>query len=274
MKLNVKDFDIKQIAESGECFRWNKIGENKYRGIIGNNVCEVTQIDNEIIIEGIEDDNVISNYFDLTRDYGVIKEFYNGDEILKKAIEFGYGIRILNQDKFETLISFIISANNNIPRIKKSIEKISQKYGKKIIYKNEEFYAFPTPDELSCATQEELRECGVGFRDKYILKTAKEVANGEIDLEKISQLDTAKAKKELVKITGVGPKVADCILLFSMRKLDAFPIDVWVKRIMENLYIKKEVSLKEIEGYSKQKFGQYAGIAQQYLFYYIRENAK
>ena len=271
MKLNIDNFDIKQIADSGECFRWNKIGENKYRGIIYNNVCEVTQNGNKITIDGVEDVNLINNYFDLERDYENIKNHYKDDEILSKAMEFGYGIRILNQDKFETLISFIISANNNIPRIKKSIEKISQKYGKKIIYNNEEFYSFPTPKELSKATLEELRECGVGFRDKYILKTANEVASGEINLEKISELETEKAKKELLKITGVGPKVADCILLFSMKKVDAFPIDVWIKRIMENLYIKKEVTLKEIEKYSKEKFGIYAGIAQQYLFYYIRE---
>jgi len=119
---------------------------------------------------------------------------------------------------------------------------------------------------------EELRECGVGFRDKYILKTCSEIVTGKIDLGKISQLNTEKAKKELLKITGVGPKVADCILLFSMQKTDSFPIDVWIKRIMENLYIKQEVTLKEIEKYSKEKFGKYAGIAQQYLFYYVREN--
>jgi len=272
MKLIVKDFDIKQIADSGECFRWNKIDENKYRGIIYNNVCEVTQNGNEILIDGIEDIDLINNYFDLTRDYGQVKEFYKADGILKKAMDFGYGIRILNQDKFETLISFIISANNNIPRIKKSVEKISQKYGKKIIFNNEENYAFPTPEELFRATEKELRECGVGFRDKYILKACQQIVSGEINLEEISQLETEKAKKELLKITGVGPKVADCIMLFSMKKADAFPIDVWVKRIMENLYIKQEVTLKEIEKYSKKKFGKYAGIAQQYLFYYVREN--
>jgi len=272
MKLNIDNFDIKQIAESGECFRWNKIADNKYRGIIFDNVCEVTQSGKEVIIDGIDDINLINSYFDLERNYDEIKEFYENDEILKKAMEFGYGIRILNQDKFETLISFIISANNNIPRIKKSVEKISQKYGKKIIFNNEENYAFPTPEELFRATEKELRECGVGFRDKYIVQACKEIVTGIIDLEKISQLETEKAKKELLKITGVGPKVADCILLFSMGKTDAFPIDVWVKKIMENLYIKHEVTLKEIEKYSKEKFGSYAGIAQQYLFYYVREN--
>jgi len=272
MKINVENFNIKQIADSGECFRWNKIEENKYRGIIFNNVCEVTQNDNEILIDGIEDIDLIKDYFDLNRNYQEIMEVYKADEILKKAMDFCYGIRILNQDKFETLISFIISANNNIPRIKKSVEKISEKYGKKIIYNNETYYAFPTPEELSKTTLEELRECGVGFRDKYILKACQQIVSGEINLEEISQLETEKAKKELLKITGVGPKVADCILLFSMKKADAFPIDVWVKRIMENLYIKQEVTLKEIEKYSKKKFGKYAGIAQQYLFYYVREN--
>jgi len=272
MKLNIDNFDIKQIADSGECFRWNKIDDNKYRGVIFNNICEVTQNGNEVLFDGIDDIELINRYFDLTRNYGEIKEFYKDDEILKDAMKFGYGIRILNQDKFEALISFIISANNNIPRIKKSIEKISAKYGKKIVFNNEIYYTFPTPEELAKSTEEELRECGVGFRDKYILKTAKDVVDGKFDLEKISKLDTESAKKELLKITGVGPKVADCILLFSMGKSDAFPIDVWIKRIMENLYIKEEVSLKEIEKYSKNRFGKYAGIAQQYLFYYVREN--
>ncbi|MBQ7667794.1 MAG: DNA-3-methyladenine glycosylase 2 family protein [Clostridia bacterium] len=271
MKLLLNDFNIKQLAESGECFRWDKITENSYRGVIYGKVCEVTQNKNEVNFDGI-DEKTLKEYFDLNRDYSAIKAKYKDDYVLNKAYDFGYGIRIMNQEKFETLISFIISANNNIPRIKKSIEKISKMYGEKIMYKGSEYYAFPTPKALSMAILEELRSCGVGFRDKYILEAAKKVANGEINLSEISKLPTEKCKKELLKIKGVGPKVADCVMLFSMGKIDAFPIDVWIKRIMENLYIKEEKSLKEIEKYAKEKFGDYAGIAQQYLFYYVREN--
>jgi len=272
MKLNLKDFNIEQIAESGECFRWNKLEENKYIGVIMGGVCIVEQNGEEVTFDSNLPDEVIKHYFDLARDYSKIKEFYKNDDILVKAIKYGEGIRILNQEKFETLISFIISANNNIPRIKKSVEKIAEKYGKKIEYKGETYFAFPTPEELSKATMEELRECGVGFRDKYIKEAAKMVAKFHIDLEVISNLSTEECKKELIKIKGVGSKVADCVMLFSMEKADAFPVDVWIKRIMENLYIKQEVTLKEIEKYAKERFGEYAGIAQQYLFVYAKDN--
>lgn len=269
MKLQVEDFNIAQIAESGQCFRWNKVSDMVYKGVIGNNICEIKQVGNEVEVIGISKDE-FNYYFDMDRDYEEIKKHYSEDLILNKAIKYGEGIRILNQDKFEVLISFIISANNNIPRIKKSIETISKRFGQKI---NEEIYAFPTPLELSRASEEDLRECGVGFRANYIYKTCKDILSG-FDLETISKLETDKCKRELMKLKGVGPKVADCIMLFSMNKLDAFPIDVWIKRIMEELYIKKEVSLKEIEMFAKEKFSDYAGVAQQYLFFYARENMK
>jgi len=265
MNFKVKNFNIRQIAESGQCFRWNKIGENEYRGIVGSNVCEIKQFGNEIEVSGMDEEK-FSDYFDMKRDYGRIKEFYRNDAVLSEAVKYGEGIRILNQDKFEVLISFIISANNNIPRIKKSVEAISEKFGKRI---RDEFYAFPTPEELSRATEEELKACGVGFRARYIYKTCRDVLNG-FDLEEVSKLPTSECKKELMKLTGVGSKVADCVMLFSMGKCDAFPVDVWIKRIMEELYIKKEVPLKEIEKFSREKFSIYSGIAQQYLFFYRR----
>ena len=267
--MKMKDFNIEQIAESGECFRWNKIGDMKYRGIVNGKVCDVIQNGDEVEFTGFSKEEFYE-YFDLGRDYSKIKELYKDDEILRKAISFGEGIRILNQDKFETLISFIISANNNIPRIKKSIDKISKKFGKNIY---DDYYAFPTIDELSVATEDELKECGVGFRAKYIVNTVKNIKEG-FDLEEISKLPTDKCKKELTKLMGVGPKVADCVMLFSMKKTDAFPVDVWIKKIMEELYIKEEVPLKYIEKYAKDKFGEFAGIAQQYLFFYARDNLK
>lgn len=255
-----------QIAESGQCFRWNKIGNMEYRGVFNGSVCEVKQIGDEVFASGVTEKEFL-NYFDIESDYSKVKNFYSDDIILKEAIKHGEGIRILNQDKFEVLISFIISANNNIPRIKKSVEAISRKYGKKI---RDDFYAFPTPDELSKATEEGLKECGVGFRAGYIYKTCRDVING-FNLEEVAKLPTAECKKELMKLTGVGPKVADCVMLFSMGKRDAFPVDVWIKRIMEELYIKHESGLREVESFSKNLFKDYAGIAQQYLFFYARE---
>ena len=267
--MKVKDFNIMQIAESGECFRWNKVTDMNYIGIVNGKVCNIVQQNDEVQFTGFTEKE-FCEYFDLGRDYSKIKELYKNDDILRKAISFGEGIRILNQDKFETLISFIISANNNIPRIKKSIDKISKKFGKHIC---EDYYAFPTIDELFNASEEELKECGVGFRAKYIVSTVKDIKNG-FDLEEVSKLPIDKCKKELTKLMGVGPKVADCVMLFSMNKIEAFPVDVWIKKIMEELYIKEEVPLKCIEKYAKDKFGEFAGIAQQYLFFYARDNLK
>ena len=196
---------------------------------------------------------------------------------MKESINYGRGIRILNQDLWETIISFIISANNNIPRIKGIIEKLSQKYGKEIIWNNNKYYTFPSPEELKEVTVEEYRSLGLGFRDIRLYETTKMVLNKEIDLDKLKQeKDTNKVREELLKFSGVGPKVADCILLFSdLKRFDVFPIDVWVRRVMNDLYIKKEdenkVNKKEIEKLAVEKFGNLAGIAQQYLFYWRRE---
>jgi len=266
MKIEVKDFDIAQIAESGECFRWRKVAENEYVGVIYGKVCRVAQKENVVTFDGVSEEE-FSRYFDLEQDYSEIQRRYKSDPVLVEAIKCGNGIRILNQEPFETLISFIISANNNIPRIKNSVEALARNFGKKI---NGAYFAFPTPEELTKASLEELKACGLRYRDKYVYQTCREIAGGK-SLEEIAKLPTAECRKELLKLQGVGPKVADCIMLFSMQKYDAFPVDVWIKRIMEELYLKEEKSLKEITQYAKEHFGEYAGIAQQYLFFYARE---
>jgi len=235
----------------------------------------------DIVFKGICEKDIketVTKYFDLDRDYEKIKnELAQIDDNMKESINYGDGIRILNQDLWETIISFIISANNNIPRIKGIIEKLSQKYGKEIIWNNNKYYTFPSPEELKEVTVEEYRSLGLGFRDIRLYETTKMVLNKEIDLDKLKQeKDTNKVREELLKFSGVGPKVADCILLFSdLKRFDVFPIDVWVRRVMNDLYIKKEdenkVNKKEIEKLAVEKFGNLAGIAQQYLFYWRRE---
>ena len=196
---------------------------------------------------------------------------------MEESIKFGYGIRILNQDLWETIISFIISANNNIPRIKGIIERMAQKYGNKIEWKGNEYYTFPTPEQLSKASIEDLRALGLGFRDKRIYDTTKLVVSKQIDLEKLEQeKDSKKIKETLLTLPGVGPKVADCIMLFSTLKcLNVFPVDVWVRRVMNELYFKlpDETKLKrdQIEKLATEKYGDLAGLAQQYLFYWKRE---
>lgn len=278
---NLSDFELAHIFECGQCFRWRKINEEKYIGVIKNGVVEITKTTpNSVTIEyKIHSENEkskyeedLKEYFDLNTDYSKIKSIISKDDVnLQKAIKYGEGIRILNQDPWEMLISFIISAANNIPRISKTIENISKKYGKEIIFKDEKYYLFPTPEELSKATIEELRALNLGFRDKYVYCATRMVCNGELDLEQLINMGYIEAKKELKRVAGVGDKVADCILLFSMKKHEAFPVDTWIKKVMAELYNESK-DIKKIANFAAEKFGEHAGIAQQYLFYYMREN--
>ena len=273
---NVKDFNLKHIFECGQCFRWNKEDNGSYTGVVKNGVLNVfTNEKNDVTINfelSGDSKKFIKEYFDLDRDYSNIKNIISvNDENMTSAIKYGYGIRILQQDPWEMLISYIISAANNIPRISKTIENISKAYGKKVYFNGKEYYLFPRPNELSKATLSELRNLNLGFRDKYVFEATKDIVSGKIDLDCINKLPYREAKKELMKINGVGAKVADCILLFSMNKMEAFPIDTWIKKVMVNLYNTND-KLKDIELCAECKFGDYAGIAQQYLFYYMREN--
>lgn len=277
IELNVKCFNLKYTLECGQCFRWNKIDENTYIGVVKDRVLKVRQEGNKIFIKSDKEENlekVVRYYFDLDRDYEKLeKKIVLIDDNIAKAVKNTSGLRNLNQDFFEMLISYIISANNNIPRISKSVNEISKRYGKEIEFEGQKYYLFPTPDELRDVTIDEFRECGVGFRDKYIYKTVEKINNKEIDLEQMQKLDTEKLKAALLSLMGVGPKVADCILLFSCARQEVFPIDVWVQRIMRRLYYNnEEVSKNEILRYARENFGENAGIIQQHLFYNVREN--
>lgn len=279
---NVKSFEPQHIFECGQCFRWNKGEDGSYTGVFKGNVLNVKKDGNNIQFKGICEDNieqVVKDYFDFSTDYEEIKDkLSNIDDYLKESIEFGSGIRILNQDLWETIISFIISANNNIPRIKGIIERISKQYGKKIEWNNKEYYTFPTPEELSKATVEDLRKLGLGFRDKRVFETTQLICSNEVNLQElILEKDTVVLREKLLTLPGVGPKVADCILLFGLKRFEVFPIDVWVRRVMNDLYIKNEdenkVNKKEIEDLAIKKYANLAGLAQQYLFYWKRETA-
>ena len=268
---DIKDFEPQHIFECGQAFRWKLEEDNSYTTIAYGKKLNVKREKGDIILSNTnkEDfDNIWYHYFDLKRDYGKIKKELSKDPTLKEATKFGQGIRILNQEPFEMIISFIISANNQIPRIKKSIELIAQEYGAK----NSDYYSFPTAEELSKAKAEDLRELAkVGFRDKRIVETSKMVLNGDIDLNKIFEMNREEGKVELMTLPGVGPKVSDCILLFAFDKDEAFPVDVWVKRVMEHFYLKEETNVKKIGDHGSRLFGDLAGFAQQYLFYYARE---
>ncbi len=274
-------FELKDIFECGQCFRWNEQEDGSYIGVIKNGVIQVKKDSTAITFTGLCDGNIkeiVEEYFDLNRDYEKIKkQLENIDEYLKTSIEYGKGIRILNQDLWETIISFIISANNNIPRIKGIIERISQKYGNEIEWNGKKYYTFPSCEQLKDVTVKEFRSLGLGFRDIRLYETTQMILKNEVDLEKLrGNPNTQEVRNELLRLSGVGPKVADCILLFSdLKRFDVFPIDVWVRRVMNDLYIKEsdetKVSKAKIEKLAEEKFGNLKGLAQQYLFYWRRE---
>lgn len=278
---NVRDFELPHIFECGQCFRWNKQENGAFIGVAYGKVIEVEKNGEDVYIynTSLEDfNNIWLHYFDLERDYTELKEELSGDPLLEKAVEFGKGIRILKQEPFEIVVSFIISSNNRIPMIKRAINNISQKWGTPIQYKDKTYYSFPEVEKLNTASIEELEECGTGFRAKYIKDTVSRIYNskesdnsGEFDLNNIKSLGDDMCHEVLQKFTGVGPKVADCIMLFSMQKYSAFPVDVWVKRAMKYFYLAPDVSLKKIREFGRDKFGTLSGFAQQYLFYYARE---
>lgn len=248
-------FDIAKTFECGQCFRFNRNGDGSYGGIACGRALTLYQRDDGVEIYGItkkEFEDTFFDYFDLGRDYDGVDRVLEKDPVLRDIIPYSRGIRILNQQPFETVVSFIISASNNIPRIKKIIASLCDNFGKN--------GAFPTPDVLAALDVSDLAVIRAGFRDKYIIDCAKKVASGEIDLDKIKTMDYPSAARELQKINGVGQKVADCSLLFGFGFTEAFPKDVWIKRILKYFYGVEDNSTLDFSGYD--------GIAQQYLFYY------
>lgn len=272
-------FELKDIFDCGQCFRWNEEADGSYTGVVKNGVLNVYCDNKNIYFKGNLDcgiESFVNKYFDLDRDYEEIKSKLSKiDKYMENSIKYGKGIRILNQDLWETIISYIISANNNIPRIKGIIERLSKKYGTKVEFNNNEYYLFPTAEQLKDVTTSEYRTLGLGFRDIRLFETTQMINSGDANLEELYKMKTLDIRERLLKLSGVGPKVADCILLFSdLKRFDIFPIDVWVRRVMNDLYIKnpdeKKVSNKLINTVAFDKFGEDAGLAQQYLFYWRR----
>ena len=277
---NQNSFELKDIFECGQCFRWNAQDDGSYTGVIKNAVINVKKEDDKIIFTGICNGSIkdiVRYYFDLDRNYEELKNrLSNIDDYMKKSVEYGSGIRILNQDLWETIISFIISANNNIPRIKGIIERLSKKYGNEIKWNGASFYTFPTAEQIKNVSVQDFRNIGLGFRDIRLYETTHKILDNEVNLAELyNEPDTLKVREKLLTLSGVGPKVADCILLFSdLKRFDTFPIDVWVRRVMNELYLNEpdesKISKKKIEKLSEEKFGDIRGLAQQYLFYWRR----
>ena len=236
---NLDSFELEHIFDCGQCFRWNKQDDDSYIGVINSGVLKVSKNKNRVVFEGILEgdiNSIIYDYFDLGTNYDEIKrELSKIDDSMKKSVDFGYGIRILNQDLWEMIISFIISANNNIPRIKGIIERISEKCGEKITWNGKDYYLFPTVEKLSKLSVSDLRSLGTGFRDKRIYKTTQMILNNEVSIDKLTKMkNTLEIREELLKLDGIGEKVADCIMLFALKRYDSFPIDVWVRRVMNS----------------------------------------
>lgn len=272
----VNDFTLSQILECGQCFHFDKLDEEVYEVVAFGRAVKMEQTDKVLRIYGssMEDyEEIWKLYLDMDNDYGLIKQsVIKADGALKTAVDEKSGIRILNQDFFETLISFIVSQNKSIPQIKQCVKNISHRFGDEVIgYNGEAFYVFPDVQRLHDATEEELRECKVGFRAPYIKNATEAVYSGAVTKEKLDELDIAQARELLMTIKGVGEKVANCVLLFGLGRREAFPVDVWMKRIMEQMYFDgKDTKKQDIEAFAVNKFGDLGGYAQQYLFDYAR----
>ncbi len=257
---NVTPFDLSQTLDCGQAFRWRENHDGSFTGVVNDVVATVFYTDNTLVIKSTSelDEKIWRGYFDLDLDYGKIKEELSKmHPVLLEASTYAGGIRILNQHPFEALISFVISQNNNISRIKGIVERLCEHFGERI---DDEHYAFPSAEKLAQLSVDDLAVIRAGFRNRYIIDAAQKVASGEIEFEKLRAMNYADAQKELMKITGVGVKVADCVLLYGLHRLESFPLDVWMKRALSVLF----------EGYKGDEFGKYGGIAQQYIFHYSR----
>lgn len=274
---DVKDFDLSQTLECGQCFRFYKQDENDYVVVAYNKLLRIKQDGSNLIFFDCSENDMESwiNYFDLNRDYSQIKKFLlRKDKVLKPAIEEKWGVRILNQEFHETLISFIISQNKQIPHIKQLVRRISENYGSYLGSVNgEDYYSFPDCSVLGTITEEDFREMKTGFRAPYLADAVLKLSLGELKAADFKGVGEEEAGKKLMTVKGVGEKVANCVMLFSLGYRAAFPIDVWIKRIMEELYFNGEDTSKDaIAKFAKENYGEYGGYAQQYLFCYGRDN--
>jgi len=271
------DFNIDEILECGQCFRFEKLDEKHYFLIAHGRVLFAKQDEGGVVHFSYENntlcqdefEKVWASYFHLEKDYAQIKSIISKDnKPMIEAVNFAPGIRLLAQDPWETIISFIISQNNRIPQIKQVIKNICAAYGNHLGGDN---YAFPTPQQLSKATSEDLRALKAGFRDKYIVDATKAAIEGRLNIDRATKATTEELRESLLAVKGIGEKVAHCILLFGYGRFETFPVDVWVRRVMERLYFDdRKISVKEMHDFASKHFGELSGFANQYLFHHIR----
>lgn len=256
-----EELDIAKTFECGQCFRWNSDENGVYRGIAMGHAARIWAENGRVFVLSDAPERFWRDYFDLDRDYAAISRAFDGGEYLVRCVDFGMGIRILRQEPWEALCSFIISQCNNIKRIKGIVERLCAMYGEKLELDGEAFYTFPSAHTLSCATEEELAPLRSGYRAAYIINAAIAVDSGALDLEGLIKTDYVTAKKELLKLSGIGEKVANCVVLFGLYHMEAFPIDVWIRRALKEHFP---------PDFDPAVLGGYAGLAQQYIFFYAR----
>lgn len=265
-------FKLDDTVTCGQIFRFFKQEDDSYDIILKDRVINVYVKDDYLFVSSNDErdlKNVVTTYFDLDNDYEkMAKLLIEADEKITKASLFSVGLNTIKQDPFETVISYIISANNGVPQIAAALNNIAKRYGKKVIFNEKEYYLFPRYEDLKGVTEEDFRNCKVGFRDKYLKTMVDKLNNNEIDLDAFYEMNTEQALDKLMENQGIGPKVASCILLFAYQKYDVFPIDTWVKKIMRDDY--KIEGEKKIRKFAAETYGKYSGIAIQYLFNYSR----
>ncbi len=263
VNITKDNFSLEQICKSGQCFRMFQESDNLYSVIAGNRYLEVEQQGSQCIFhcDDAEFDDFWKKYFDLDNDYaGYISRIDSADEYLVKAAAFGSGIRILHQDLWEMIVTFLISQQNNITRIRRCINNICERYGEAILTpQGKTFYSFPKPESLSGLAEDALMECNLGYRSKYVVRTAGSIVSGEVSLDALGNMPYPEARTELLKLYGVGGKVADCICLFALHHLQAFPVDTHINQALNGHYQ---------NGFPNDRYDGYQGVMQQYIFYY------
>ena len=270
LRIN-NDFNLKNTITCGQIFRYYEIDEG-YIVILKDRVIKLIEKDNYILIESNKEENLkeaVYDYFDLNRDYGKIeKEIMKKDKKLKDALVFSRGLKMIHQDPFETIISYVISQNNRVPSIAKALNLIAKNYGEKVYFNDCEYYLFPSINKLINVSIEDYRNCKTGFRDKYLYEIVQNINCNNLNIDSIYNMSGDEALKYLMTFKGIGNKVASCILLFAYQKFDVYPIDTWVKKFMKEDYnIEGEKNIKE---FTFNTYKEYSGLAIQYMFNYKR----
>ena len=264
------DINIRETINSGQVFLWENY-KNTWFMIDGHDIIMARQTPFEVQTFS----KMAKKFFREDDNYEKILKNITKDKIVKKATKRYTRLRVIRQDPFQCCISFIISSNSNIPNIRMRLQKLCRKFGTKVRFEKREFFLFPRPERLANATLQDLQECKLGYRSKYVLDTSRAVASGEIDFDELKKADYQEGKELLLKLPGIGDKVADCVLLFSLEKLEAFPLDTWIVKILQKYYSdnfcmdKKTISKKRYENIHQNvldHFGKYAGYSQQFLY--------